>query len=578
MATASETDPNRYINDPERLNRVIEQYERQGMTAETAIRNLQARGFKIPPGLVPAPAPAPPGPLTLAEPPPAALPPITPAPGEGTPVLPVDVLAEFSQEVQAVATPGSAGPTSTPRSPDLSVKRTEPIAPAAPSGYIPITETTTTTSTQEQDLATLTKLREEELGIATEISDYKVGQAETEATEQLMRVRREKIQEEEFAQKQEERQKLQAARENEVLAAVEAATLEYKNAEIDSGRIWQRKGTGSRILAAIAAGLGAYASAMSGTKNFALEIINNAISDDIEAQKAEIALKGGVITEQRNLLSDLRRKGMSDNEAANAARVIMLKRSETMLQEKLAKSKVESVKQEGALFLKQLKNEHALALETLRLSVAPKKVVTEKETQQPDPALRLSMKAAEAEATAMGRKKGERESEQEFGLSAKEKDARKVPGFIGLANTAAQANQAIQANQDIIKLEQALDELIAMKQEYGYDNAMYSEARNAAKTKSILMVSMLKAKAFLDLGVLQEADMKLLEKAVSMDPLGEFSTDLVLAQYEALKKYVKLARDVTFQSLGLTSETGVPVDVTKADIRDQFRASSAAYN
>ena len=58
------------------------------------------------------------------------------------------------------------------------------------------------------------------------------------------------------------------------------------------------------------------------------------------------------------------------------------------------------------------------------------------------------------------------------------------------------------------------------------------------------MVSMLKAKAFLDLGVLQEADMKLLEKAVSMDPLGDFSTDLVLAQYEALKKYVKLARDV----------------------------------
>ena len=171
------------------------------------------------------------------------------------------------------------------------------------------------------------------------------------------------------------------------------------------------------------------------------------------------------------------------------------------------------------------------------------------------------MKAAEAEATALGRKKGEKEAETAYGLSATDKAARTVPGYIGLANTAKQADQAIQANQDIIKLEQALDELIAMKQEYGYDNPMYSEARNAAKTKSILMVSMLKAKAFLDLGVLQEADMKLLEKAVSMDPLGDFSTDLVLAQYEALKKYVKLARDVTFQSLGLTSETGVPVDL-----------------
>jgi hypothetical protein len=163
-------------------------------------------------------------------------------------------------------------------------------------------------------------------------------------------------------------------------------------------------------------------------------------------------------------------------------------------------------------------------------------------------------------------------------LSAAEKAARIVPGYIGLANTPKQADQAIQANQNIIKLDQALDELIAMKKEYGYENPLYSEKRTAAKSKSILMISLLKAKAFLDLGVLQEADMELLKLAVEMDPLGEFSTDLVMAQYEALKKFVKLSRDVTFKSLGLTSETGVPVDITKEDLRNQFRASSSAYN
>ena len=587
----TQQDPNKYVNDPQAFDRLIGHYLAGGMTGEDALSMLTKRGFNLPPHLLETPAipiveapvvpePAPLAPLTLAEPATAAaaLPAIPPAPREGTPTPPVNVLGEFSPELQTVA--GVTTPV--PGEVKLGVQRTVDL-PAASSGLIPVTETKTKTTSQEQDLTTLTKLRAEELGIATEISDFKVGQAETEATEQLMRVRREKIQEEEFAQKQEERLKLQAARENELMSQVEAATLEYKNAELDTGRIWKKKGTGSRILAAIAAGLGAYASAMSGTKNFALEIINNAISDDIEAQKAEIALKGGVITEQRNLLSDLRRKGMSDTEAANAARVIMLKRSETMLQEKLAKSKVESVKKEGALFLKQLKNEHALALETMRLGAESKVEKTVTETQKVDPAVNLQTKFLQSKAAALGRKEGEKEAEKAYGLSAEDKKARTVPGYIGLANTAQQANQAIAANQDIIKLDQALDELIAMKQEYGYENDFYSEARTAAKSKSILMVSMLKSGAFLDLGVLQEADMKLLEKAVSMDPLGDFSTDLVMAQYDALKKYVKLSRDVTFKTLGLTSETGVPVDLatdlsTLGNMRTTLNASAAAYN
>ena len=524
----------------------------------------------------PAPAPAPAEPLTLPKPEPAAAEPREIP--EGTPAPPYTVPGLLKGDMKIVAETGIAGPTSTPQSPDLSVKRTVPIAPAAPSGYIPITETTTTTSTQEQDLKRMEDLLSEQSRISTELSNLNLGKTQEEATAALEAISGIRAKEEEAATQREERQKLQTAREEEVLAQVEAATLEYKNAELDTGRIWKRKGTGSRILAAIAAGLGAYASAMSGTKNFALEIINNAISDDIDAQKSEIAQQGSVITEQRNLLSDLIRKGMSDTEAENAARVIMLSQAQTMLQERLAKIKVGSVKQEGALLQEQLNNEKEMQLETLRLSVTPKTVVTVKETQKAGPALNLQTKFLQSKASALGRKEGEKEAEREYGLSATEKAARTVPGYIGLANTAKQADQAIQANQDIIKLEQALDELIAMKQEYGYDNPMYSEARNAAKTKSILMVSMLKAKAFLDLGVLQEADMKLLEKAVSMDPLGDFSTDLVLAQYEALKKYVKLARDVTFQSLGLTPETGVLVDVTKEDIRDQFRASAAAYN
>lgn len=48
---------------------------------------------------------------------------------------------------------------------------------------------------------------------------------------------------------------------------------------------WADKSTGSKILAALASGLGAYASAMTGTKNYALEIIQDAVDRDTTLQK-----------------------------------------------------------------------------------------------------------------------------------------------------------------------------------------------------------------------------------------------------------------------------------------------------
>ena len=535
--------------------------------------------------LIPAsePEPAPAEPLTLAQPEPAALPSITPAPEDGTPVLPVDVLAEFSQEVQAVATPGIAGTTAStaatpvPADPLLGIKRTA----TAPSGYIPITERTTTTSTQEQDLKNYETLLQKRLEIDTELSDINLGRSQEEANAALQTISQIKKEQNKLANEREERQKLQTARENEVLAAVEAATLEYKNAELDTGRIWQRKGTGSRILAAIAAGLGAYASAMSGTKNFALEIINNAISDDIDAQKSEIALKGGVITEQRNLLSDLIRKGMSDTEAENAARVIMLSQAQTMLQERLAKIKVGSVKQEGALLQEQLNNEREMKLETLRLSVAPKTVVTEKETQQAGPAL-VNLTARElAKQRALGTAEGKSEAKQTVELSDAERRALSVPGYIGVAPTVEEAKKARDASKKMTEGIEALDNLVAMRKKHGFETDWFGwlpdADREAAKTDAILFLGMIKNQLFLDLGVLQDADVKLLARAVPQDPLGVFREGPTLAQYQTIRDYMVKSGEIYFSTLGLIPEGGVRVDLKEEGLRKQLQAAFSAY-
>ena len=62
------------------------------------------------------------------------------------------------------------------------------------------------------------------------------------------------------------------------------------------------KDTGRKILAAIAAGLGAYASAMTGTKNFALDIINQAIETDLLKQKEQLERERLSILDQNKIL------------------------------------------------------------------------------------------------------------------------------------------------------------------------------------------------------------------------------------------------------------------------------------
>ena len=69
-----------------------------------------------------------------------------------------------------------------------------------------------------------------------------------------------------------------------------------------------KEDTGRKIFAAIAAGLGAYASAMSGTPNYAMQILNQAIDDDLERQKTEMAFKRQTINDQRLLLTEKRQE------------------------------------------------------------------------------------------------------------------------------------------------------------------------------------------------------------------------------------------------------------------------------
>jgi hypothetical protein len=273
---------------------------------------------------------------------------------------------------------------------------------------------------------------------------------------------------------------------------------------------------------------------------------------------------------------------MSDTEAENAAQVIMLSIAQTMLQERLAKIKVKSIKKEGALLQEQLNTEKEMKLETLRLSVTPKTVTTVTEKQVVSPASKLSTARALAREQSLGREQGKSEAKQTVELSDAEKRALSVDGYLGLAPTVEEAKLARDASKKMTEGIAALDNLVAMRDEHGFETdwfGMIPDAdRESAKTDAILFLGMIKNKLFMDLGVLQEADVKLLAKAVPQDPLGVFREGPTLAQYQTIRDYMVKSGEIYFKTLGLTPQTGVSADLRKPDLRATFKTSEALYN
>lgn len=115
------------------------------------------------------------------------------------------------------------------------------------------------------------------------IEDNEVKQAYTEGKKQAAMAIGEQ---DEIAARQKNIQDLQAQKDK----AFEESRLKGQEVDAELSKLepkdyWADKSTGTKIAAAIAMGMGAYASAMTGTQNGAMQIINDAISRDLNLQK-----------------------------------------------------------------------------------------------------------------------------------------------------------------------------------------------------------------------------------------------------------------------------------------------------
>lgn len=134
---------------------------------------------------------------------------------------------------------------------------------------------------------------------------------------------------------------------------VDLAAQEYTSAKIDPDRIWANKSTGTKIGTAISL----FFAGINGS-DAGVQILNNAIDRDIEAQKADMASKKLGFDMQRGILSDMMARFGDERQASSAAKLTQIQMAELKLKGQLAKiqgTRAYAEGLEGLAKLQQLK-------------------------------------------------------------------------------------------------------------------------------------------------------------------------------------------------------------------------------
>ena len=254
-------------------------------------------------------------------------------------------------------------------------------------------------------------------------------------------------------------------REDKLLNDINTLNEQYRAVEIEPNRIFKNTSTGAKILAAISVGLGAYAAGMTGGRNYAMEIIDSAIENDIQAQKLELQQKGAAIDDKRNLLNDLIKQGMSESEAEEASRLMLLQKAKRTLDERLLDIKDARMKEDAKNLDERLKLKIAETQANLMMKAIPQeRMVTETKLL---PTAKLSAELAQMKENA--KLSAQRRFQEEQGLSKKERDARTVQGYNGLAPDPTDARKMREAKAGSDAIIKQLEELIAFREKHGFE-------------------------------------------------------------------------------------------------------------
>ena len=164
---------------------------------------------------------------------------------------------------------------------------------------------------------------------------------------------------------------------NERMNSFNQSVEDYKQAAGDKvvpNRLMANMDTGQKLQAGLFMALSAYGSALSGQESQALKIINNAINQDIDAQKFNIEnkLRGARMGVEANqyLVSQMRQKFQDDESAVLATRAAMLSMTQQQLNMNASKLDQATAAPKAKALNAQLEMQKQMVLQQLKQAQA----------------------------------------------------------------------------------------------------------------------------------------------------------------------------------------------------------------
>lgn len=163
---------------------------------------------------------------------------------------------------------------------------------------------------------------------------------------------------------------------NRVMAQKQDELANESKREVDQFRLFRGK-PGAQIGAAIAAGLGAFGASLSHTPNFALDIINKSIDNDVQAQRDEI--NRGVASKQNDIARIRDKYGVDTNIAEKLLTVSLNERAQALARKQAALQGTAEAQQKLAGLDQALANQNLATLKSIQDDMYGKAQVTAEE-------------------------------------------------------------------------------------------------------------------------------------------------------------------------------------------------------
>ncbi len=296
------------------------------------------------------------------------------------------------------------------------------------------------------------------------------------------------------------------------------------NSTIDPHRMWNNASTGNKVLAGIGVLLSGIGSGMTGQQNMAMTVINKAIENDIDAQKAELGKK-------QNLLSMNYRK-YGDLQAAEAATANQLHSVvQTQIAAQSAKMGSAQAMTNGKLMIAQIQAQKDQTAQKAAGAAAAQDIFNQGGGKNLTPAV--------AEAVAPGQWVN-------------------TPAGIKIAKTKEDAKTLSEATQAANNLMASLKDMATFNEKTG--TTLPGQVDNTV-AKGMRSDLLLQVKELAKLGVLSSQDVELVEPMIP--DVGAVRTDKVTAQIMQMQNMVQkklqaayAARLVNQQGLGKAPTAG----------------------